>query len=73
MKILKSKKFQVFVLGCGMVFLVQVVGLAAAEAESIRDTLVKMVGAYLVGQGVADHGKEAALAVEPKAALEAPK
>ena len=43
-----------------MVFLTQVVGLEAAEAESVRDTLVKMVGAYLVGQGVADHGKEAA-------------
>jgi hypothetical protein len=57
--ILKSKKFQVFILGSFMVFLTQVVGLEPAEAESIRDTLVKMAGAYLLGQGVADHGKEA--------------
>lgn len=73
MQILKSKKFQVFVLGSFMVFLTQVLGLEAAEAEGIRDALVKIAGAYLVSQGVADHGKSAAEASslapapEPKA------
>lgn len=55
--ILKSKKFQVFVLGSVMVFLTEVMGFDEATAASIKDGLVKLAGAYLVGQGVADHGK----------------
>lgn len=66
--IFKSKKFQVFILGSGMVFLTQVIGLGEATANSIRDALVKMAGAYLIGQGVADHGKEAAKEQKPDAA-----
>lgn len=60
MEILKSKKFKVFVLGTLSVFLTGVVGLDEATATSIRDALVKMAGAYLIGQGVADHGKSKA-------------
>jgi len=62
MQILKSKKFQVFALGSVMVLLTQVLGFDEATAASIRDGLVKLAGAYLVGQGVADHGKEKAIA-----------
>ena len=62
MQILKSKKFQVFALGSVMVLLTQVLGFDEATAASIRDGLVKLAKAYLVGQGVADHGKEKAIA-----------
>ena len=60
MKILKSKKFQVFSVSVVMLVLVQLVGLDAATAESIKDGLVKLAATYLIGQGIADHGKSAA-------------
>lgn len=60
MEILKSKKFKVFALGTLSIFLTEVVGLDESTAASIRDSLVKLAGTYLIGQGVADHGKEAA-------------
>jgi len=73
MQILKSKKFQVFVIGSTMVLLTQVLGFDEATAASIRDGLVKLAGAYLVGQGVADHGKgkeEAKTLAAPEAKAE---
>jgi hypothetical protein len=53
----KSKKFRVFLLGTVMVFLTQTLGLDEATAASIVDAVVKITGGYLVGQGMADHGK----------------
>ena len=57
---LKSKKFRVFASSVFLLALTQLLGLDEATAAQLQDGLIKLAGAYLVGQGVADHGKEAA-------------
>jgi hypothetical protein len=55
----RSKKFASLVLGV-VASAGARLGLDAATAESVSQAIVALVGCYLVGQGVADHGKERA-------------
>ncbi len=52
-----SKKFAGLVVGIVAVVLVKV-GLEEGAAKGVSEQLVALVCAYLVGQGIADHGKE---------------
>lgn len=58
--IIKSKKGQAFLIGLAALLLKNVLGLDEATANQI----VAAVGTYLLGQGIADHGKEAAKVIE---------
>lgn len=60
MQILKSKKFQVFIASVIMLVLTQLAGLDEAAAANMKEGIMALAGTYLIGQGVADHGKEAA-------------
>ncbi|MDB4726480.1 hypothetical protein OAF54_03495 [bacterium] len=60
MEILKSKKFQVFAASLVVLILTQLVGLEETQALQIKEGLMGLAGTYLIGQGIADHGKEAA-------------
>ncbi len=51
---LKSKKFIATVLGVVGVILTNYLGLS----EEMSMTVAGLVGAYVFGQGIADHGKE---------------
>ena len=54
--ILKSKKGQAFLSGLLALCLKDLLGLDAPTVTSI----VALVGSYVLGQGIADHGKEKA-------------
>ena len=54
--ILKSKKGQAFILGLIALLCQNILGLS----EHMTQEVVAMVASYLIGQGIADHGKEAA-------------
>lgn len=55
-EVLKSKKFQAFLLGMVAVICKSLLGLEDAQIAMI----VGLVGTYVLGQGLADVGKEAA-------------
>ena len=55
-EILRSKKAQAFILGIIAVALSKLVGLGDEEVNKI----VGLIATYILGQGIADHGKEAA-------------
>lgn len=55
-EILKSKKAQAVIVGLVTVLCKDVLGLGAEEVKMI----VALVGTYVLGQGLADNGKEAA-------------
>lgn len=61
-KLLNSKKFIGFLLGMGLEFLAAS-GLLDMD-PSVRDSLMMWIGTgtsgYVLGQGIADHGKEKA-------------
>jgi len=56
-----SKKFAALVLGLASAIVTRV-GLDESLAQPVSELIAALVGCYLVGQGVADHGKEAAKA-----------
>ena len=60
--ILKSKKGQAFLAGVILLVCKDLIGLSPEDAEKI----VGLVMAYVVGQGISDHGKEAAKIAPPK-------
>lgn len=65
-QILMSKKAQVFAVSVLMLVLTQLMGLDEAQAINIKEGIMALAGSYLVGQGIADHGKEAAKQLETK-------
>ena len=60
-EVLKSKKFQAFLLGLVSVVCSKLLGLGEEETKMI----VGLVAAYVLGQGIADNGKEAAKVAPP--------
>lgn len=66
--ILSSKKGQAMILGLLTLILKNVIGLSDEDAMKV----IGLVGTYLIGQGVADHGKEQAK-IEHEAPKEPPK
>ena len=54
--ILQSKKGQALIIGLIALVCQNVLGLS----ENMTKEIVAMVASYLIGQGIADHGKEAA-------------
>ncbi len=58
MDILKSKKFQATIVGLIVVLMVELI--PALDEVSLTAVVTPIV-AYIVGQGIADHGKEAEL------------
>ena len=57
MKILGSKKFQAAIVGILVVLGVQFLGLDEDKATEVCQLVVGLLGTFIVGQGVADHGK----------------
>ena len=57
----RSKKFAALLAGLGATLAVNHLGLDPAVAEDLSTKVVGLVMAYLLGQGVADHGKEKAI------------
>lgn len=57
--LLGSKKFSALIAGLITVVLVRKLGFSEAEAQEIAREVVALVGTYMFGQGIADHGKEA--------------
>jgi len=55
-----SRKFLVLVAGLALLAAVQIADLDPAQATELSEKATALLVAYLVGQGVADHGKEAA-------------
>ncbi len=55
-----SKKFAALVAGLLATLLVSKLGLPEEQAADLSTKLVALVASYMIGQGVADHGKEAA-------------
>jgi len=55
----KSKKFAALVMGLVSSVLARV-GLSPELAQPVSEMILAMVSVYMVSQGVADHGKEAA-------------
>lgn len=55
-----SKKFAALALGLLLLLCVHAL-LEAEQARSLSEKATALIAAYLIGQGVADHGKEAAL------------
>lgn len=77
-----SKKFLAMVAGIALTVILRVAGkfgiaLDPATAKEAADAIALLVGSYCIGQGVADHGKEAAIinadvkASDPAAAVSA--
>jgi len=58
MKILKSKKFQALIVGVIVLVLMELI---PALDEAHTTEVVALIVAYIIGQGIADHGKEAEL------------
>lgn len=54
-EVLKSKKAQALLLGVVAICLKQLIGLSDEDVTKI----VGLIGTYILGQGVADNGKEA--------------
>lgn len=54
-----SKKLITTVAGVAVVLLVNVVGLSEETASQITTALIAVISTYNIGQGIADHGKEA--------------
>ncbi len=57
-----SKKALALILGVITTILINVVGLPEADAAKVTEAIQILFGAYFVGQGIADHGKGAAVA-----------
>lgn len=67
-ELLKSKKFVAALVGVVAVILAFVLGeLGMPIPEEKLNALLAMLGTYILGQGIADHGKEAAKVVAPAA------
>lgn len=60
-EVIKSKKFQAFLLGLLAIVGKHLLGLSDEDVTKI----VGLVGTYVIGQGVADAGKEAAKVPPP--------
>jgi len=56
----KSKKFIALVVSLVALVLVKKLGLEVEEAQQLGAQIVGVVASYMVGQGIADHGKGAA-------------
>ena len=69
---LKSKKFLAALSGLVVVVLEALIPGITLEAEDLTAVLSPIL-AYIVGQGVADHGKEKEKAKQELAAAQAPK
>ena len=54
-QLLTSKKFTAMVIGIAATFLATRFGLDEAATQEV----MKVIIAYIIGQGIADHGKEA--------------
>ncbi len=54
-KILKSKKAQAMIVGLLMTLFAESLGMPVTE--STMTEVVALISAYIIGQGVADHGK----------------
>lgn len=59
MDALSSKKAWALAIGLASSFLAVNLGLDQAVVEKLIEAIVILVSSYMVGQGIADHGKEA--------------
>lgn len=59
-----SRKFVALALGLLLLVCVHAL-LEPEQARSLAEKATALIAAYLIGQGVADHGKEAAKASQP--------
>ena len=58
--LMTSKKFLAMLIGCVLAIAVRL-GMDPEAAKPVAEQIVALVAAYVVSQGVADHGKERAL------------
>ncbi len=55
-----SKKAMALIVGIITTILINVVGITPEQADVVTKAIEILASAYMVGQGIADHGKEAA-------------
>ncbi len=70
-ELFKSKKFLAAIAGAAVVVLNKAIGLEIPETDVLK--ILGVVASYIVGQGIADHGKEKAKIEMPSKALAAMK
>lgn len=66
-ELLASKKFLAALAGAAVVVLNKAIGLELPEADVLK--ILGVIASYIVGQGIADHGKEKAKVENPAKAL----
>lgn len=70
-ELFKSKKFLAALAGAAVVVLNKAIGLELPEADVLK--ILGVIASYIVGQGIADHGKEKAKIENPSKVLAAMK
>ena len=64
-KLFGSRKFCSLLVGMGAMILVRKLGFEEAEATEISREIMVLISTYMLGQGIADFGKEKAKAGAP--------